>query len=239
MTMLLKYFDLSPRWPTLRNDPNVIAQMADLTFAVSEDPKGTERVFVVIRNGKIISGVSHSDSGYPREEDNQREYRNAAYTAISYAASYLMSTTLLFAERAVVIGNLVALYSKVNALEKYKDDRVTQRLIDDPRKATNPSDCQLDALAMLSEIWHVFPTFDNTGLATQYENVKLNVVTLWGIEKFRYKLTAKGGTYELTAYVDVGFEENVEEKVNNFMADFEIPLQSIPVDTPDIEGEDE
>lgn len=238
MTMLLKYFDLSPRFPTLRNDPKLIAQVEDLTFAVSE--AGDENVFVVIRDGKIIAGVNHQKSGYPREEDNQRDYRNAGYTAISYAASYLMASTPRFCDRAIHIAHLVALFTKVNELEQFNDERVTQRLKEDPRKATNPSDCKLDALALLSELYHVFPTFDNTGIATQYENVKLNIITYWGIEKIRYRLLAKGGTYELSAHVDIGFEEDAETAVDNFMAEFEFPLQSIPVDKQnENEGEDE
>ncbi|QOC54534.1 hypothetical protein pSALSNUABM04_074 [Salmonella phage pSal-SNUABM-04] len=238
MTLLLNRFDLSPRYPTLRHDPKLIAEVEDIRLAVSEDPNGEDKVFVVIYKGQVISGVSFSKPGYPRDEDNQREQRNAAYTALSYASSYLMAVTPVFADRAVLVGRMVALYTLTNMDEFYNDDRITQRLQEDPRKAHNASDCKLDALALLSELYHVCPTFDNNGIVAQYENVKLNVLALWGIEKIRYKLTAKGGTYELTAYVDVGFEEDSRDTVDNFMSQFEFPLQSIPVDQKE-EGEDE
>lgn len=239
MTLLLNRFDLSPRFPTLRHDPKLISEVEDLRLAVSEDPNGADKVFVVIYKGQVISGVSFSEPNYPREEDNARDRRNAAYTSLSYAASYLMAATPVFADRAILVGKMVALYTMTNMHDDYNDDRITQRLQEDPRKAHNASDCKLDALALLSELYHVCPTFDSKGIVSQYENVKLNVLTLWGIEKIRYTLTAKGGTYTLTAHVDVGFEEDARDTVDNFMSQFEFPLQSIPVDSnEEKEGED-
>lgn len=238
--LTLAHFNPTVTFPKLKGE--YIAVIASENFKIERVVTDGTVYFLGSLNGRGIAGgcINNNSDSYPDvfKEDNMR----CGYTTVSRLLSYVMAMVHDVTERLAYLDELLELTKRLNALPDYEEPRVAARLVSSVAeiKATPHAPMSNnETVVMASEIWHIHPTFNDKLANGKYEDLNLEIMALWGIEKVRYIIGLERGDYKLGTFVDVGFEENPVDIVNAKLAEFNIIQEFVPVPPVSEESDEE
>ena len=227
--LTLAHFNPTVSFPKLKGEYVTVAEhgQCELQRIVTESTV----YFLGVVNGQGVAGscITNNLESYPQvfKEDNLR----SAYTTINRMMSYAVAMTPDIPARLALLAELIELTKVLNALPDYTDERVSARLGADPKAAKlepNPPISDNETVILATELWHVHPAFSEKSGQGTYEGIKLEIMSLWGVEKIRYIITLERGDYKLGTFVDVGFEVDPTPIVNQKLEEFNVIQEFVP-----------
>lgn len=233
--LTLKHFDLTPAFPKLLLEQEVIAISKSERLVYSRAQNEHTLYYLVSLDGVVVVGGQV-------EKGHRDGILQGVYTGISRTMSYVIGSTLNVEERLALVRECIELAHVINAMPEFTEERVKARLEQDPKAQDNPPMTENHDLALASEIWHVHPTFSESVGKGKFEDIKLTRMVLWGSEKIRYTWEVQRGRYSIEGFVDFELDEEYEEALNKELATFSEMLSIVTAHippTPETNEEDE
>lgn len=220
--LTLAHFNLRTVFPRLNGKYETVLQSEHFHLQRVENEHNV--YFLISDNeGNSLGG------GCVEKREGDERIRGSAYTTMGRAMSTVLATLPDVETRLARLAELVEMVKQLTGLADYSDLRIAARVDGEGQVKLEMGKLSgNDTIAAASELWHVYPTFSEITVKSKYEDIQLELMAFWGIEKIQATVTLNRGDYVLSRKCKVGFAADYTAEIDAALMEFAAVAERIP-----------